>query len=120
MNNFRSARDEYVEIENRWRLLSSREARLNLREKEVRQREDEIRRFMTTDTPMQMAPHNQTPIQLPIQVSHLRMPPPPSRQPFKKSRKPKTNGRCEGKDYAQYAVRPDKAMDTTTTTNESP
>lgn len=122
MNNFRSARDENVDIENRWRLLYSREAHLNIREKEVRQREAEIRRFMSSGPPMQMAPHAQTPIQLPMQVSHPRMPPPPTRKGFKKSRKHITSGLCEGKDYAQYAVRPDKDKQdmfaANTTTNE--
>lgn len=113
MNNFRSARDEHAEIENRWRVLSSREAHLNVREKAVRERETEIRRFINANPPMQMAAHMPTPFQLPTQVSYPRMPPPTPRQPSKRSKNHDKKVPREDKDYAQFAVKPDKDTDTT-------
>lgn len=87
MNNanfgFRTPRDEFMDIENRWRLISSREANLDKREREVRAREEDIRRFLHTN-----------PAQMP-------MPPPPpvhnrnNRKGFK------------NKDYSQFAVNAD-------------
>lgn len=117
MNNFRSARDEHVEIENRWRILSSREAHLNVREKAVRERETEVRRFINANPPMQMAAHIPTPFNSPAHISYPRMPPPTPRQPSKRSKNIKnTKGPREDKDYAQFAVKPDN--DTGTTKDE--
>lgn len=96
MNRFRSARDEHIEIENRWRLLNLREAHLNVREKEVRQREADIRHFISTN------PMMTSQIQTPVHALHPRMPRP--RQTFKKHGK--------HKDYSQFAVRTEKETNT--------
>ena len=76
MDNVRSHRDEFMEIENRWRLLSSREAHLSLREKEVRAREEDIRRFVASNTsmpmPMSMAPPMSVPPRMQQPIPHFK------------------------------------------------
>lgn len=113
MDNVRSHRDEFMEIENRWRLLSSREAHLSLREKAVREREEEIRRFMASNTSMPM------PLALSVSV------PPPIQQPiphFKHINRKNIHAfvnnknKDNDKDYSRLAaVRPEKKPRTATT-----
>lgn len=111
MNNFRSARDEHAEIENRWRVLTSREARLNVREKAVREKETEIRRFINANPPTQMAAPMPTTFQFPTQLSCTGMPPPTPRNPSRRRKN-------QDKDYAKLAVKPDKNTSGTTTIDE--
>lgn len=123
--NFRSTRDEFVEIENRWMALSSREALLSKREQEVRKREAEVRRMMSTgksrpmqtmQTPMPMRPP--IPMPMPMPTS---MPPPmrlhkQQRPPSSKYNRTKGKGFLEhkalsmDKDYSQFAVYPKKPL----------
>ncbi len=79
--NFRSAQDEFQDIENRWRVIFAREESLNMREQQIRERERDIRLEMD------------------------------ARRWKQQERRPKTprknNNNNNRKDYAQFAVRPE-------------
>lgn len=100
MNNFRSTHDEFVDIEKRWSLLSSREAILAKRERDVRVKEEEIRKLMKA-----------MPIQMPIPQAPHR----PQREHHKQKafRKKQHND----KDYSQFAVKPNKKREILTNNN---
>jgi len=121
-SNFRSTRDEFVEIESRWRLLSSREAMLVKRERDVRAKEEEIRQFMSVNQVVPM------PMQMPRQMPMTQ----PSRRPqpayYKHNRNHKRKGSFKtthDKDYAQFAdktetkTNPETKVDLTTDDHES-
>lgn len=95
--NFRSPRDEFDEVENRWRLLASREAHLSHREREVRRKEEEIRRFLSNHNNMNNNLNNSMP--LPVQMRTTQQ----HRQNSFKKKKIKTTD----KDYARLAVKTD-------------
>lgn len=125
---FRSTRDEFAEIENRWMALSSREALLSKREREVRKREAEVRRMMGTGgsrhAPMPLQRPMQTPMVMPMPMPMpmpRTMPPPMRRERQHRQPASKYNGtnrkeffehkaRSADKDYSQYAVQPKKAL----------
>ena len=104
MNNFRSARDEFMEIENRWRLLSSREAILAKREQDVRAKEEEIRQFMNANHSMSMVSMAK-PMRTPTQISKPHGPQwtPPAQHKHHYRNHSKKAPR-EDKDYSQFAA----------------
>ncbi len=132
--NFRSARDEFAEIEKRWMALSSREALLGKREQEVRKREAEVRRMMGTGGSRHAQRLMQTPTQTPMQTPQTPMltpmvapmvtpmpmplPPPMRREPqhrqpahkYGRTNRREREARSEDKNYSQYAVQPRKAL----------
>lgn len=98
--NFRSPRDEFDEVENRWRLLASREAHLSHREREVRRKEEEIRRFLSNHNNMNNNLNNSMiTMPLPVQMRTTQQ----HRQNSFKKKKIKTTD----KDYARLAVKTD-------------
>lgn len=84
MKSFRSARDEYMDIEDRWRVIFAREAHLNKREQQIQQREKHARRLMT--------------------AFHYGKERDTKTPTTKNSSSSKLNN--NNKDYAQFAVRP--------------
>lgn len=111
MANFRSTRDEFMDIEHRWRLVASREARLEKRERDVRLKEEEIRQFMNINPPVTMA----TPMRMPMHHQPPQPSPPLHQKPARNHRKNRISTNTD-KDYAQFAVVPRKD---TTGTHES-
>lgn len=96
--NFRSPRDEFDEVENRWRLLASREAHLSQREREVRRKEEEIRRFLSNHNNINNNLNNSiTTMPLPVQMRKTQQ----HQLNSFKNKKFKKND----KDYARLAVK---------------
>lgn len=101
MHNFRSAQDEFVEIERRWSLLC-------LREKELRAKEQEIRQFMSYKP---MLPHQHVPQQVPQHAPQGVPQQVPQWDNTRETRRNNTKSRCfsnkhrEDKDYSKLAAR---------------
>lgn len=111
MNNFRSTHDEFVDIENRWRLLSSREAILAKRERDVRAKEEEIRELMSVNQSRSMV-SMAMPMRTPMQMPTPRAPHQPQQKHHKQHRnhniKAFRKKQHNDKDYSQFAVQPEK------------
>lgn len=97
MHDFRSAQDEFVEIERRWRLLGDRE-------KQIRAKELEIRQFMNyAPTPQQVPQQQQQ------HLPHQQVPRVPQwDNPGIARRRSNKRSRCfrEDKDYSKLAATP--------------
>ena len=100
MNNFRTPRDEYIDIEKRWQLLSKRES-------EVRAREEQLRRYLNANPQMSMSISAQMPMQRPMSQPPHRPPPPPYTRNRNRKKTIPVNNDID-KDYAQLAVKPGK------------
>lgn len=103
MTNIRSTRDEFMDIENRWRVIASREASLEKRERDVRLKEEQIRQFMNTNHPIAMA--------MPSRMSMPHLPTQPSLntqgKQVRHNKKTRINRNMNmDKDYSQFAVVP--------------
>lgn len=115
MNNFRSTSDEFMEIEDRWRLLSSREAMLVKREKDVRVKEEEVRRFIGANYRSMPMVSMAMPMQ--TQMSKPHHPNKHHRNHYKK--RPFLANVDADKDYSQFAAKPETKPQTNNLTMNS-
>ncbi|CAM9105957.1 unnamed protein product [Ectocarpus sp. 12 AP-2014] len=92
-----------MDIENRWRVIASREACLEKRERDIRAKEEDIRQFMNVNPPVAVA--MQTNMHMAQPPPRPLLPPKHQKQHTRHIKKAKIFER-EDKDYSRFAVQP--------------